>query len=188
MHRRHVVYAAQNLPEAQDVCQELEAAGIRAVVVNDSASDITFGLPKPVQVLVEEDAVEAARLVLRKFALESDATESAAPTQVEPWPNCPECGQVRAAQCRYCGTIAVSAPADDSEAEPATPLLHICPTCDEPQEPLYVAQCQNCGHRFDAGAEPETPEPITWRIGLATLGIVAVVAVILVYLVILFSR
>ena len=186
---RRVVYTAKTLPEAQEVSQILEEAGIRAVVLNDSASDITFGLPKPVQVLVDGDAVEAARLVLQEMDREADTCATASGRAAEAWPLCPACGAPRAACCQYCGTVATSAASEDAEAsvgESGAPLF-VCPTCDEPQAPHYAAQCQACGHRFSAEVVEEPPEPMNGRVVLASMGIVALMVAILAYLIVLFQ-
>jgi len=50
-----------------------------------------------------------------------------------------------------------SAPEDEEGADMADRMV-ICPTCDEPFQPVYPKRCEWCGHEFPDGVDMPLPE------------------------------
>jgi hypothetical protein len=64
----------------------------------------------------------------------------------------------------------------------------LCPTCDEPFEPVYLARCEWCGHDFPDGiAPPPGPEdaahrePPNMRVVVVMAGIVGLAIALAIY-------
>ena len=63
---------------------------------------------------------------------------------------------------------------DGEEPRERSPLLLVCPTCDEPFQPEYPRLCQSCGHEFDDGFDLELPtEPEEEQVGFRVIAVVA---------------
>jgi hypothetical protein len=126
------------------------------------------------------------------------------PFEVEPdaetsqWPCCPQCGRRRLAVCPVCETAGTdfargfspgpaSCPLNESDADASArrvrPLV-LCPICDEPFRPEFLACCEWCGHKFGDGVERPAPEPadiveLNARVWIALAGtLLAVVGVL----------
>jgi hypothetical protein len=104
------------------------------------------------------------------FEVETDAETST-------WPCCPQCGRRRLAVCPVCETAGTdfargfspgptSCPLNEPDAEGSTrrvrPLV-LCPICDEPFRPEFLACCEWCGYRFGDGVERAAPAPEPWE-------------------------
>jgi hypothetical protein len=136
------------------------------------------------RVSVHAADVEAARQILRqaeasqKHGLSSPelaALESESDHDRIAWPKCPRCQRRRHTACPICETagtdfvqaflpddqqiIKVIRRSDESDTEDeGHNLFLLCPTCDEPFVPRFLARCEWCGHRFNESWEP--PEAI----------------------------
>ena len=79
-----------------------------------------------------------------------------------------------------------SGPAAEESAGEASALL-LCPTCDEPFEPVYLGRCEGCGHEFPDGCEPPDPngpesrDPLNLRIVVVIAAILGLTAGLAIY-------
>ncbi|MFW6169626.1 MAG: hypothetical protein ACODAD_03985 [Planctomycetota bacterium] len=124
------------------------------------------------------------------------------------WPTCPRCGRRRQTICPTCGVAGnqfllaeyqvPGAPQrgtrnqhemDSPSAQPAPPVLLLCPRCDEAVSPRFYRLCPACG--CDAGegisVNARTGEPLSNRVLLVIYGLVGLTTVILLYFWFLFQ-
>ena len=99
---------------------------------------------------------------------------------------CPQCQRKRMTVCPYCHTASADFPQAYQQPGAADegPELLLCPTCDEPFEPVYLRRCEWCGHDFGEGLELEQREVVEYlndRVIAATMLLAVVVVVILAY-------
>jgi hypothetical protein len=116
------------------------------------------------QVLVPADQLEAAEEVLAQVqdslaegvSLPELAQLEVAHGQDASWPACPHCARPRLARCPICETSGTHfdtafLPENFEESPDSKLPTFICPTCDEPIRPDFLARCEWCGHRFGDG-------------------------------------
>jgi hypothetical protein len=197
-----VIYIAANPEQAHMLKNALEQRGIFAYVSNEAlqiaGGDLPMGLPTAPRVIVDEYDAEEARRIALEFDRASgqkpeerlDELEEASQEPVD-WPQCPHCRRRRQTSCPICETAGTDFPPaflPDQESE--TPesgeqpkLWVLCPTCDEPFAPEFLARCEWCGHRFRDGREaPATPvmtspfEDVNSRVWIVIAGLVALLA------------
>ncbi len=107
----------------------------------------------------------------RKIMPEEDESEEPqAERKAVDWPTCRHCRRPRQTSCPICQTAGNQFPeaflpdrentAPEVASEPAR-LYVLCPTCDEPFAPQFLARCEWCGHRFRDGRETPPPSPVT---------------------------
>jgi len=130
---------------------------------------------------------------------ELDELEAIADRNSVDWPECPHCRRPRQTSCPVCETAGTKfaqafMPDDASVIEPLEggdrqKLLVLCPTCDEPFAPEFLARCEWCGHRFGDGREPAVAlfpsalEPeVNGRVWIVIVGLAIVLAATLAYL------
>jgi len=121
------------------------------------------------------------------------------------WPCCPKCERRRLATCPVCETTGtafaqgflpdlsddqphgrhsrdtepVDAESDEDETENDTPLVLLCPTCDEPFVPEFPAMCEWCGFHFADGRQPAPlprydPSEMNARVWFVLIGLIGV--------------
>lgn len=120
------------------------------------------------------------------------------------WPVCPQCFARRQTVCPVCQVAGSDFPAADYQAPVApqrqsdgswgpqtaagevlaSPLLLLCPTCDEAFPPQYYRRCQRCGHDFGQGidVQPQGAELPPARVLLATAGLALLGGMAILYL------
>jgi ribosomal protein L37AE/L43A len=198
------IYHARTAQDAEVLKNILAEAGIRALVsnvalANGAGTDI-LGWPSLAQVVVDEDDALAARRIAEEFDRQETRGNSESqdePATSEPaayeWPTCPQCGQRRTTSCPACGTSGTRfrwgdrMPEEMEDAESASAPTCICPTCDEPFVPRFLAVCEWCGHRFEGGAPqasagPAQPtEQMNHRVTMTLWALIVFIAVVVVF-------
>jgi hypothetical protein len=145
--------------------------GILYGIVSDITRDSDLNVPAKVLVL-GMFAATSIYLVDRKRRSAEGAPADHEPLDSEDaeeppstWPSCPSCSRRRHTTCPVCQTAGSDfSPAfmpESRAAEGGEPPLVICPTCDEPFTPLYLARCEWCGYRFADGRELPPPQLFT---------------------------
>jgi hypothetical protein len=199
------IYRAATLQDAYLLRNRLEEEGIQAFVgdgvLAQGAGVDLLGFPTSCRVSVsEKDADRAIRLTEEFEAAvcggcckhEPLPADEPLPPVVPAavWPVCPQCGAARAAVCPFCQATADCFPlADDfdSSAGADQPLRLLCPTCDEPHEARFVAQCGHCGYQFSADevvAAPEGSTPAPVALYVAAAFVIAVPVALVIYMMI----
>ncbi len=127
----------------------------------------------------------------RKLAPDDDESEEPhGEPKVVNWPMCPHCRRPRQTSCPICQTagnqfpeafLPDREPAASEDANESARLYVLCPTCDEPFAPEFLARCEWCGHQFRDGRETPPPSPLTSpfedvnpRVWILVAGLVAV--------------
>jgi putative signal transducing protein len=205
-----VIYIAASVEQAHILKNALQEHGIFAYVTNDAlqiaAGDLPHGQPTAPRVVVDEVDAEDAREIA--LAFDRAAQESALASHDEQaddedaldteeasrWPRCPHCGRPRHTSCPVCETAGTSfpqafMPKEGDETGPDNAprsLLVICPTCDEPFAPQFLARCEWCGHRFQDGRELPPPAPpavseTNYRVWIVLAGLIIFVAATIVF-------
>ena len=200
-----VIYVAANSEQARMLKNVLADQGIFAYVTNErlqlGAGEL-MGLPTAPRVVVDEPDAEDARQVALEFEralsqktlpdefseLEDEENERAS------WPKCPHCNRPRHTSCPTCDTagssfpLAFMPPGADGVPSIGKPqkLLVICPTCDEPFSPIFLARCEWCGHRFGDGRELPVGEPsdryeVNGRVWIVIVGLVIFMSAVLAF-------
>lgn len=187
-----VVLAAASPAQAHMLKNLLHDNGIDSEVA-EAGHPAEVELPAPAsryeertsRVLVPPDQLDAAQEIFNQVhqalsqgvSLPALAELEAAHGQDSAWPACPHCSRPRLARCPICETSGthfaeafLPENLDESLDSPRRPM-YLCPTCDEPLHPEFLARCEWCGHRFGDGvALPERSQgqPPLW---LAELGL-----------------
>jgi hypothetical protein len=208
-----VIYIAATPEQAHLLKNALEERGIFSYLTNEqlqfALGDLPIGLPTAVRVVVQEhDAQEARRIaldfeeVMRHNLAGTEPDDSNQQDQVEhpaaPWPTCPDCRRPRHTSCPVCGTAGTkfkpgfsppeTDPADGTLAAGDLPRpLVLCPTCDEPFTPEFLARCEWCGHPFADGRPSQPPPTVSAdsefnaRVGIVIAGLAAVLVAAVAY-------
>jgi hypothetical protein len=206
-----VIYIAASVEQAHILKNALSEQGIFAYVANEAlqiaGGELPHGSPTAARVVVDEEDAEDAREIALAFdraaqeaalgSTEEQAEDEAAldAEEASKWPCCPHCGRPRHTSCPVCETAGNSFPQafmpeeeageerDDGHSPDGAPqrLLLICPTCDEPFAPQFLARCEWCGHRFRDGSELPPPAPpvvseASYRVWLVMAGLILFVA------------
>jgi Putative prokaryotic signal transducing protein len=203
---QQVIYIASGTEQAHMLKDALRQQGIDAYVTNEALQfgigDLPAGVPTAARVVVHKsDAEEARRIALdfdaamREGAFVDEDEDELDRQEAEAWPACPHCNRPRHTSCPVCGTAGSSfpqayLPTEEAAAGTLTTsvpqrLLVVCPTCDEPFVPQFLARCEWCGHHFRDGQEmpAATPLPasleINSRAWIVLAGLVALVGAVL---------
>jgi hypothetical protein len=203
---QQVIYIAAGTEQAHMLKNALRQQGIDSYVTNEAlqfgVGDLPAGVPTAARVVVHEsDAEEARRIALefdaamRETAFADEDEDELDRQEAAAWPVCPHCNRPRHTSCPVCDTAGSSFPqaycpveeaSGENQAASAPPeLLVVCPTCDEPFVPQFLARCEWCGHRFRDGRELPSATPrdtgleINSRAWIVLLGLVALVAAVL---------
>lgn len=192
------VFVAETAAEAHLVRNRLADYGIAAVVQNEhlaAGADTGNDWSISPRVMVPLEDSEFAREVAEDF--EQRRLDRAArgagdevpsdPFEWDEWPCCPRCGRRRLTRCPGCQTSGTRFPlaefigpdgpdapiriVADGREDPADEVLLVCPTCDEAFHPDFYRRCEECGHAFPRGIDPESRSLLdeTARRGLAWL-------------------
>jgi hypothetical protein len=190
------IFRAANSQHAQLLKGMLEEQGIKAYVVNEAlqtaGGDLPLGWTAAPRIMVAEEDAAKGRLIAEQFDAilrdgKSITTEEFEVGEADwiAWPLCPVCKQRRDVLCEVCGSRGTKfALADEANVETGTQVLLFCDSCDDHFRPQFFRTCQNCGHDFGSGIEPEpVSQPIelpenTARTWLVIGGLIAVAAVI----------
>ncbi len=202
-----VIYVAASVEQAHILKNALSEQGIFAYVTNEAlqiaGGELPHGSPTAARVVVDENDAEDAREIALAFdrasqepALTDEDEEALDAEEASRWPCCPHCGRPRHTSCPVCETASNSFPlafmpeeaeedGDEPDGAPQS-LLVICPTCDEPFAPEFLARCEWCGHRFRDGSELPAPVPSTvseagYRVWLVLAGLILFVAAAFAY-------
>ena len=203
-----VVYTTDSLHQAQTLAMLLKADGIQAFVLNADIHTFSgifqadWAAPR---VAVPGDQVAKAAELVREFEAKQlarppamsllpqnqlpppenadDDEHSDRTIDAQIWPKCPECNTPRPTQCPFCkhtGSDFLAA-YRDSEDERSV----VCPTCDEPFQPIYHRICHNCGHDYGDGKQLSAPRPavedVNWRVPIVIIGVLAVLGLVMAY-------
>jgi hypothetical protein len=191
-----VIYVAANAEQAHLLKNVLTEQGIFAYVTNEQlqlGAGELMGLPTAPRVVVDESDAEDARQIALEFeqalkgnALSEDSREPEdEESELDSWPKCPHCNRPRHTSCPTCETaggsfpLAFMPPGTDGGVGSDKPqkLLVICPICDEPFSPIFLARCEWCGHRFGDGRElpvsgPSDKYEFNERVWIVIVGLV----------------
>ena len=81
-------------------------------------------------------------------------------------------------------------PEEMAEAESASAMTCICPTCDEPFVPRFLSVCEWCGHQFEDGPSDTAglsapAEEMNHRVTMTLWALIAFIVVVVAYFVLM---
>ena len=174
------IYRAANPQQAHLLRSMLEERGMKVIVTGEglqsAAGELPMGWNTSRQVVVSElDAKKARDVVLefeRRLSDTADEDENSGElddSHWSDWPVCPSCARCRQAVCPVCETADMDFPlaeyvvdavevrntraTNEGDNSDQSPILLICPNCDESFPPRFYRFCEDCGHDFGFGIE-----------------------------------
>lgn len=164
-----VVVHESDADDARQIALDFEQSGRRPPLPRREPSSLTPGENSPPNentLAGERPPVTglSERLpIIQRPGVFSDIDAELADESPLAWPTCPHCHRPRHTTCPICETAGSNfprgfdPPIDEAPNKKSgeTPggwqHLVLCPTCDEPFRPQFLARCEWCGHRFSDG-------------------------------------
>lgn len=155
-----VVFRASNPTQASLVQNWLEDDGIHATVVGGEAAGGAFELVEvdPIVYVDASDlekATESIKEFLASLATSNNLDEMSEAEGQFDWPMCPQCDELREAQCLHCQEISTEFSVDDAQADRSI----TCLKCSEITEIRLQDRCRYCQHDFVAAEQQQHVDP-----------------------------